>query len=179
MRWGEWDKEKVRASVNPSCPDITLELGWQSTCHIAGFREAKKIESRDYEQAIIGFRKLRQRDPDNWTYLTNLGASLYAIGNYSEALTYVKRADEVILDENNKWLTQANYALALEANTSFSPLARVYLMKAVRNKASKACSNSWRSSLVGDMAIAQRLFDDPQIQRACASSSGDRLGRTR
>lgn len=94
-------------------------------------------------------------------------------------MIHTKRTNEVILDDNNKWLTQVNYAFSLEANTPFSPLARAFYMKAVRNKASKACSNSWRSSLVGDMAIAQRLFDDPQIQRACASSSGDRRGRAR
>ena len=85
MRWGEWDKEKVRASINPKCPDIPLEVGWQSTCHIAAAREIKNIGSRNYDQAIAGFRKLVRQDPDNWAYLTNLGASLYAVGNYSEA----------------------------------------------------------------------------------------------
>ena len=48
MRWGEWDKEKVRASVNPKCPDIPLEAGWQSTCHIAASRSKKQLESGDY-----------------------------------------------------------------------------------------------------------------------------------
>ena len=173
MRWGEWDKEKVRASVNPSCPDIPLEVGWQSTCHMSGFREAKKLESGDYDKAVIGYRKLLQKDPDNWVHLTNLGASLYAMGDYSEALVHLKRANEVILDENNKWLTQVNYALALEAVTTFSPAARNSFMVAIRKNGRKACSKSLFRTGHGDPAIAQRLFDDPQIRRACDSNLED------
>ena len=36
MRWGEWDEEKVRASINPKCPDIPLKNGLQSTCQLIG-----------------------------------------------------------------------------------------------------------------------------------------------
>ena len=146
---------------------------------MSGFSEAKKVESGDYDKAVIGYRKLLQKDPDNWAHLTNLGVSLYAMGDYSEALIHLKRANEVILDESNKWLTQFNYALALEAVTPFSPAARNSIMEAIRKNKRKTCSRNLFRTGHGDPAIAQRLFDDPQIQRACASSSGDRRGRAR
>ena len=38
-----------------------------------------------------------------------------------------------ILDENNKWITQVNYALALEAVAPFSPRQEPF-MKAIRKK---------------------------------------------
>ena len=177
MRWGEWDKEKVRASVNPKCPDIPLEVGWQSTCHIAASKGTKKIETGDYDQAIIDLMQLLKQDPNNWFNLTNLGAALYAKGNYSEALVHLKRANEVVLDANIKWLTQVNYALALEAVTPYSSQARHSFMKAISNNKSKACSKSLFKNGHGDKAIAQRLLSDPQIQRACASFSDDRHGR--
>jgi len=112
---GEWDKEKVRASVNPACPNISLEVGFQSTCQISSMKGAKLAEQGRYEEALKLLMPLSDANTKDWVAAVNATYSLFQSGNYAEAVVYARRADESISSGEYKYLTEINLAIMLEA----------------------------------------------------------------
>ena len=115
MRWGEWDKEKVRASVNPTCPNIPLEVGYQSTCSMINIKGAMALKDGQYESALKLFKPLSDLNTADWFAATGATTSLFNSGNYSDALIYARRANDSASSGVYKYLTEINLAIALEA----------------------------------------------------------------
>jgi len=114
MQWGEWDKEKVRASVNDLCPTTALEVGWNNTCAMLTLRAANLSKEGRYSEAIAIAKPIADKDKNNWLAASSLGNAYFLDGNYSEALVYYRLADSAAKDKDAKFLTELNLALALE-----------------------------------------------------------------
>jgi hypothetical protein len=115
MRWGEWDREKVRASVNPACPQIPFEVGYQSTCQLASFKGAKLISDGRRNEALRILQALSDANPSNWQAALNVSYVLFLEGRLSEALPYARKAYESVPEGEYKHLPQIGLAVVLHS----------------------------------------------------------------
>lgn len=134
MQWGEWDKEKVRASVNPACPNIPLEVGFQSTCQMSGIKGSRFAEDGRYEDALKVLRPLSDANTKDWIAATNAAYSFFQTGNYADAVIYARRADESLSSGEYKYLTEINLAIMLEAQESGSSEAKQLAARALKKQ---------------------------------------------
>ena len=134
MRWGEWDKEKVRASVNPTCPNITLEVGYQSTCSMINIKGAMLAKDGQYQGALKLFKPLSDLNTADWLAATGATTSFFNLGNYSDALIYARRANDSVSSGVNKYVTEINLAIILEAIAPGSSEAKVLANNAFKKQ---------------------------------------------
>jgi tetratricopeptide (TPR) repeat protein len=113
MQWGEWDKERVRASVNPTCPQIPFEVGYQSTCQFATIKGANLISDGREAEALKTLQALSDSNPSNWHAAANVTYLLYKQKRFSDAIVYARRAYESVPDGGYKYLTEINLAIML------------------------------------------------------------------
>ena len=141
MRWGEWDKEKVRASVNPECPDISLKIGWQSSCHIVGKSILDKYVDKNYQEVIAASEKYPEALNIPMTR-TIYGAALWYSNQRDEAVRqYVRAAKEITASDKNPWLVWVSTAAGLYSQDPLSSDAIVFAKKALENEPKLADSS--------------------------------------
>jgi len=134
MRWGEWDKEKVRASVNPICPKIPFEVGYQSTCQLATVKGFKFNADSRYNEALQILQALSDANPTNWLAALGVSHELSRRGLLSEALPYARRAYESVPDGENKHLAQITLAVVLHSLTPGDREANILAQKAFNSE---------------------------------------------
>jgi tetratricopeptide (TPR) repeat protein len=134
MRWGEWDKEKVRASVNPTCPNIPLEVGYQSTCSMINIKGAMLLKDGQYESALKLFKPLSDLSTADWFAASGTTTSFFNMGNYSDALAYARRANDSVSSGVYKYLTEINLAIVLEAIAPGSSEAKLLANNALKKQ---------------------------------------------
>jgi hypothetical protein len=109
MRWGEWDKERVRASVNPRCPDFPLAIGYQSTCFMASSEAFNVMKSGNYDLAIDRLEKSFLMNRSDWVVANNYGVTLIEL-NRAQSAVEPLRASLAIKDHPK---IRMNLAIAL------------------------------------------------------------------
>ncbi len=161
MQWGEWDKDKVRASTNTACPSIPLEVGFQSTCQMAGIKGSRFAEDGRYEEALKVLRPLSDANTKDWIAATNATYSLFQTGNYIDAVLYARRADESISSGDYKYLTEINLAIMLEAQEPGSSEARQLAARALKKQPGLREPSFWEEKKFAPSAIPilSRLLD--------------------
>jgi tetratricopeptide (TPR) repeat protein len=161
MRWGEWDKEKVRASVNPNCPNIPLEVGYQSTCSMANIKSIKLLADQRYEDALKLLRPLSDVNINDWLSATNATFALFKTGNFGDALIYARRANDSVSSDNNKFQTEVNLAIMLEANDAGGSEALVHARRALKLQPKLSNQSFLRSRNIdaSGLVIWNRLLD--------------------
>lgn len=160
MRWGEWDKEKVRASINPDCPDIPLQIGYNSTCEsIVHFPRSNNDALAEYAAAV-------QKSPRDWRKNNNFAAALIGQDRYDEAVVFLRRADNSIREKSpHKWIVEFNLAFVLEAVDPGNQESKDLILKAMTRR-HKLFDEDWQATVVGDRSIMNRLLNYPEIRGA-------------
>jgi len=105
MRWGEWDDEKVRASINPECPDLQLKKGFQNTCQQIGRTAAQLVVDGRYQEAIdkfVGHPKILEEPLLRTIY----AGALWKTGKREKAIPhYLQAAEETEEFAHYRWIT--------------------------------------------------------------------------
>jgi len=141
LRWGEWDKEKVRASVNPECPNVQLEVGWQSSCHIVGKSMLDNLIAKNYQKVIDDAEKYPEALNVPNTRVLYAGA-IWKSGLREEAIPhYVQAAEEVSLSDPAPWIAWISAASALHWQDQSSQYAIDFARKALKNEPKLANRN--------------------------------------
>ena len=133
-----------RASVNPECPDVPLQIGYNSTCEsIVHFPQSNNDALTEYAAAV-------QKSPRDWRKNNNFAAALIGQDRYDEAVVFLRRADDSIREKSPyKWIVEFNLAFALEAVDPGNQESKDLILKAMTRR-HKLFDEDWQATVVGD-----------------------------